>query len=183
MGCTSIRGSLAICAMAAGLLAGCHHEQRPTTSARPIIGLERGDALTFNPSPDGSQLTVLYDTAVVEVRSGEVPQDGSGQLAQSRGLRMLLGTPSQTLRIETRGALVAADPQALAFTLAVGDQQFDLAPGLAGDTGSACVLARVTGTAVDLRWTAAVRHSAAEDRRFDLDSIDIATVIDGEPGC
>jgi hypothetical protein len=167
---------LLMAAGSVGLLTGCNPKDGAVGPQRPIVG----SGLSFTSSPDGGALSVLYDTATIEI-PGKATAVQGGSKSQTRAFRMVLGQVPQTLRVHVRGARFAAKPEVLGLTFKVGEREIDLTPQPGEDNFVECFEYAASTRTLDVAWTGTVKQVAGEDVRLDLDSIDIAALSGGSP--
>lgn len=174
-----------IAAGTAILVAGCERSGNMTDARRPIVGLESGNGLSFTSSPDGGAMSILYDTAVIEIPAAS-PKIPAGEKSQSRSFRMALGQVPQTLRFHVRGFRAAKATDAIKLSLKVGDKTHDLTPKPAEENFIACVEVTASNPTLDVVWIGTAKQVPGEDVRLDIDSIDIAALKDASeksPDC
>ena len=162
-----------IAAGTATLVAGCEKSGNMNDAQRPIIGLESGSGLTFTSSPDGGVMSVLYDSAVIEVLATS-PKIAGGEKSQSRNFRMVLGQAPQTLRFQVRGFRTANATDAIKLILKAGDNTLDLTPKSSEGNFTTCVDVTASKPTLDVTLTGTAKQVPSEDVRLDIDSIDIA---------
>lgn len=172
-----IHAAVFACSGACALL-GCSEPAWTPKSDRPIVGLESGQAVTFTSSPDGGALSVLYDTATIEI-PGSAKSIPSGAKAQSRDFRMVLGNPPRTLRFQIRGFRTDFAPGEISLAFVAGGKTFDVSSKLDKDNYFACFEVAPTEPTLDVKWTGTVKQKAGQDVRLDIDSIDISALADG----
>lgn len=162
-----------IAAGTAILVAGCDRRGSANDARRPIVGLESGNALSFTSSPDGGVMSLLYDSAVIEIPSAS-PKIPAGEKSQSRNIRMVLGQAPQTLRFQVRGFRTANATDAIRLSLKAGDNTLDLTPKSSEGNFTTCVDVTASKPTLDVTLTGMVKQVPGEDVRLDIDSIDIA---------
>jgi hypothetical protein len=169
---------LGVLLAAALAIAGCKQAGGGSASDRPIIGLESADAATFTSSPDGGALSILYDTAKVEILP-DSPDVPGGTKAQTRKFRMVLGKPDQGFRFMVRGFANTPNPGGATLHFNVGGQDNDLSKKIGGENFTVCFNAKSAGSTLDVAWTGAVAQVKGEQSTFVLDSIDISASASG----
>lgn len=157
------------------LVTGCAKRGDPVELKRPIVGLESGAGMTFTSAPDGSAMSILYDTASIVIPAGVQMKPGESKM-QSRSFRLVLGGAPRRLLFEVRGFRAAAKPEAVALTFKVGDKVVDLTSELHQEHLVACFEIEATEPLLDVSWTGTVRHIPGEEGRLDVDSIDISAL-------
>lgn len=165
----------ALAAVCVLVLVGCNEKMPVSSGPIPIIGLSSGMALSFNISPDGGALSILYDNAKVEIPSTATEIPG-GTKAQSRRFSLVSAAKGQTFRFFIRGFSKTPANAAAKLKVVAGSKSVDLSASLAQEDYMTCFDATADGSTLDVMWIGTVKQLNGEDSYLAIDSIDISAL-------
>jgi hypothetical protein len=156
-------------------LGGCHGKKPVSSAPIPIIGLSSGMGLSFNISPGGGSLSILYDNAKVEIpgAAAEIP---GGTKSQSRRFSLVSAAKGQNFRFFIRGFSKTPANAAAKLEVVAGSKSVDLSASLAQEDYMTCFDATADGSTLDVVWTGTVKQVKGEDSYLTVDSIDISAL-------
>jgi hypothetical protein len=145
-----------------------------TAPERVLSGLGSATEASFITSPDGSALSILYSTAVLQWLPSEAPKAETKVKLREGRFELVSARPGSEITLYVRGFTKgpqAARPQ---LRFAISGVMFDMSNQITAEDFTGCLRANLPDVRTSVSWTMILPFAGGEQNDLHLDSIDIA---------